>query len=480
MLHAMVTSELRSYLLDRRFIGALIVGATLSAVSIVAGIHAYTWERTERDLHMALRLEAIGVWTERECLPCLRDAGTGWVRPPEVLRPMVGGLSDALGQQVAIRRQPMQYYIHHQPHFQESHFEQHPAQILFGSLDLCLVVTVVFSLMVLLLTHDAVCGEKESGTLRLCASFPVSRATLALAKLTGVSLAVLLPLGLGCLAGSGMMALSLDMTLSAEDWTRAALILLSFGLYLAAWAAFGLWISASCHRRLTAFLSALMLWAVWVLLVPNLTTWAARRLSPARSVYELDRMDEVDRWEIAQAAFMEREDYFSRAITDSTRKANPGWWWDHRFDEANLRVDDVWRKDQASRSDARHLARLARLTEQFRLAALLGLASPLCSIQHLTMDLARTGWHRQARIEAAYRRYHAYYTDYIWQKETASLLQPGSDPRGIVDFALFEPPGDEPVAAPLSRNLAQIIGLFLLVAIGYCGAFVSLLRYDVR
>ena len=50
-----------------------------------------------------------------------------------------------------------------------------PLQRVFPSLDLARVVQVVLSLFVLLLTYDAVCGEKDAGTLRLFGSFGLPR-----------------------------------------------------------------------------------------------------------------------------------------------------------------------------------------------------------------------------------------------------------------------------------------------------------------
>ena len=61
--------------------------------------------------------------------------------------------------------------------------------MLFGVLDLAFIVKVVLSLCVLLFTYDAICGEKEQGTLRLYASYPVSRSAQALAKLAGSTVA---------------------------------------------------------------------------------------------------------------------------------------------------------------------------------------------------------------------------------------------------------------------------------------------------
>ena len=50
-----------------------------------------------------------------------------------------------------------------------------PAHRLFGTLDLAFIVEIVLSISAFMLTFDAVCGEKEAGTLRLQAAFCFNR-----------------------------------------------------------------------------------------------------------------------------------------------------------------------------------------------------------------------------------------------------------------------------------------------------------------
>ena len=102
----------------------------------------------------------------------------------------------------------------------------------------------------LLLIYDAVCGEKEAGTLRLYASFPVRRSSIAMAKLVGSAIAVLVPFAFSFLLASAVMALSPELGLQEEDWGRMAALMIIFVLYLMVFAAFGLWGSATwpCFR----------------------------------------------------------------------------------------------------------------------------------------------------------------------------------------------------------------------------------------
>jgi hypothetical protein len=89
-------------------------------------------------------------------------------KPPTAMSIFIRGLDPALGRSISnintvaqrLRRSPgeMEWLLG-----------------IFPPLDLGLVVQVVWSLFVLLLTYDAVCGEKEAGALRLAASFSVPK-----------------------------------------------------------------------------------------------------------------------------------------------------------------------------------------------------------------------------------------------------------------------------------------------------------------
>ena len=102
-------------------------------------------------------------------------------------------------------------------------------------------------------------------------------------------------------------------------------------------------------------------------------------------------------------------------------------------------------------------------------------------LEHLVMDLARTGWRQQSRIEASFQTFHKYYREYIWEKE-AKLAAVSDAEEGVdlSDFVSFELPPAQPLSEVVRRNLLQIVCLILFIVVGYAGAYVAMLRYDVR
>ena len=76
------------------------------------------------------------------------------------------------------------------------------------------------------------------------------------------------------------------------------ILMFIFAVYLAVFAAFGIWGSALTHRRLTSFLGLLGLWSVWIFILPNLCVRIAQNLEPVNSVYTTEKQAAEVRWEV--------------------------------------------------------------------------------------------------------------------------------------------------------------------------------------
>jgi ABC-type transport system involved in multi-copper enzyme maturation permease subunit len=164
---------------------------------------------------------------------------------------------------------------------------RNPLLVIFPRLDLATVVQVVLSLLALVFAYDAFSGERASGTLALTLANPVSRATLLLGKYLG-AMAVLAPL---LVAGLGLsLAVLLGssyVSLSAGDWLSIVLIALLSLAYLSVMLLLGLLISAATRRPGTSLVTALFVWVVLVLLVPQGASQVAAAVSPLPSARAL-------------------------------------------------------------------------------------------------------------------------------------------------------------------------------------------------
>lgn len=120
-------------------------------------------------------------------------------------------------------------------------------------------------LIALLISHDAIVGEMERGTMLLLLSYPLSRWQVVLGKFLG-HVAIL---GAATLIGYGAAAVALAVAgeaIGAESWRAFAAMILSTVLLGAAFVALGTFVSAVVRARGTAAGIAVGLWLFSVLI----------------------------------------------------------------------------------------------------------------------------------------------------------------------------------------------------------------------
>ena len=77
-----------------------------------------------------------------------------------------------------------------------------PLLNVFSAVDAVLMVQIAFSLFVISIAYDTICGERESGTLALVASNPVSKYHILIGKYVGGMASLLAPLAIGWIAAA--------------------------------------------------------------------------------------------------------------------------------------------------------------------------------------------------------------------------------------------------------------------------------------
>ena len=159
-----------------------------------------------------------------------------------------------------------------------------PLAALFGKMDYLFNVGFVLSIFVLLFTFSGITGEREMGTLRLIASYPVPKWNILLAKITGNYLVFLLPFLVSFLAGLLILNLSCVFPMNAAGTPQVILVI--FGvtvLFLFCMFTFGTLLSVSTNHSITAIVSMLFIWVVFVLIIPKLSPMIAQIIKPVES-----------------------------------------------------------------------------------------------------------------------------------------------------------------------------------------------------
>ena len=336
---------------------------------------------------------------------------------------------------------------------------------MLGSLripDYAYVVNVVLSLLAILFTFDAVCGEKESGTLRLVLSNAVPRHTVLLGKWIGGYVVLLVPF-LVATAGGLVYALARG-AIQAEHAPRIAFLVFVACLYIAVFFNVGLFISTTTSRSATSLLVCLLVWMISILAVPNLAPVTAKILAPTPS---------PDKIHSEKAAVQEEIDLRISRLTMTSGELSYGQ--KIEVEKLNLQKEAERRK---RRWDQYYEERRRR---QSNLAAALGRVSPSACWTYAAASLTNTGVDAYERFHSARRRlgeeFEKVYEDTrkTWRKDR-SKGWPEITADELPNLRVRFPDAGEALGAAL----VDVLLLVILNVIFFMLGFTFFLRYDVR
>lgn len=158
-------------------------------------------------------------------------------------------------------------------------------------IDLSTVVKIILSLLAILLSFDAISGEKEAGTLRLLLSNALPRPILLFGKYTGSMIVLTGSLLIGFLLGTAVLVLISPVGLGGEHWLGLLFLIITSGLYLSLFLLLGLLVSAVTRKAATSLIMLLSIWLFLVIIAPNLGAFIASEAVDIPS--ELEREIEV-------------------------------------------------------------------------------------------------------------------------------------------------------------------------------------------
>jgi len=160
---------------------------------------------------------------------------------------------------------------------------RNPLLGVFSTLDISVVIDVVLSLLAVLLSYDAVSGERERGTLALTLSSSVPRLAVLLGKYLA-AMTLLAPLVLSGLAASALLfVVSCKSVLGIQEALALLIAFVCAVAYLSLVTLTGLTISACSRRSSTSLTACLLVWVVFVLVIPEAASSAASAMRPLPS-----------------------------------------------------------------------------------------------------------------------------------------------------------------------------------------------------
>ena len=152
-------------------------------------------------------------------------------------------------------------------------------------IDWVFIITYLLSFIPLLFTFDALSGERQQGTLRLCLANPISRPVLLIGKFLGTLITVLIPFVFAVLLNLVVISTDNWTQLSAADWGRLGLILLIAFSYAGIFIGLGLMVSAGTREPRVSLVVLLLIWVATVIFMPStLGTLSTKWMPPVQTI----------------------------------------------------------------------------------------------------------------------------------------------------------------------------------------------------
>ena len=483
MFRLIVAKELKEILSSTKFAMTFGVCSLLIVLAFFLGARGYHVGRAQHDAAVSearRQLEGETDW--------LNVSPTVFL-PPQPLAYLAPGISNDIGRTTEVRGRGGF-------RSEGSRFGDDPFLALFRFVDLEFTFQVVLSLLAILFAFDAVCGERERGTLRLSFSQAVPRGTYILGKISGSLLALTVPLLIPLTAGALIFQL-MGVPMSGEDWLRLGLIIFAGMLFIGAILGLSVMVSALTRNSATSFVLLLCLWVVGVLIIPRASVLLAARSVDVPSTDQLlsqrsrlwaqlwrDDQKEINRFMREQMSFPEES--LDPEAQQAAMQAGVAAF--------NQKFDDL------AEERARKIGALdARLNEersnrqrwQQRLALGFARISPASTFSLASAQLAGTSLDLPNQYRAAVSAYQERFAAFQQEKTGRSsggirmvikMSNEEEEEPGAIDLSelpafVWKPP---PVQQVLRAGLFDLSLLAFFNVLFFAGAFLAFLRYDVR
>lgn len=367
--------------------------------------------------------------------------------------------------------------------------------LMFPTLDLVTFVGVIMSLMAIVFGYDAICGEKQSGTLRLMLSYPLPRDSVLIGKWVGGYVMLVLPFVLALVSGALIVAAQTDISLTPAEWIRLATIAGLSLVYVAAFYTLALWVSALTARPSTSIIVLTSIWLVLVLAVPNISDHLAHAIKPSTDPAEMEAR--------RRAAEEEVNEERNAGMSQYDKEQGFGIPWHHDIDwnsfDSKARAYKRWIQECIVSMDAGGAIfdlrdkfddeAEAETSAHIALARNISRVSPFACFAVSAAELADAGTIKHRRFDQALKQYQrALFT--FGLKEQQKHEQYMIDNRILNRYPTWSELRTEPIprmhyappkGSEYMKNIAADVGILAaLIVVSFIWAYAAFVRYDVR
>ena len=366
---------------------------------------------------------------------------------------------------------------------------------LFPEIDLVIFVGLILSLMAIVFGFDAICGEKQRGTLRLVLSYSVPRDTILVSKWIGGYISLVAPYLLTVIGLVGLVLAHPNMTLDAPQWLRLTGIFGLSLLYLAAVYSMALLVSTLTGRAATSIMILVTVWVVFFLIVPNLSAPVAQMVRPVPDVLDLQTQHEQVRREAWQELDEKLREH--RETHNVTREAMNARWSDGPWSDIRRQGVEyqLYVEEEVGAAALEALARVetinephhAKVMSQLRLNRWMARFSPYGSFAMAAAELAGEGGVSHYQFLDGVKDYqntvceHSTKASMFWNQYQLDNQMPPYDwgTHWTEPFPEFRPKSSDQYSY-LQGAIVDAGLLAGLTIVFFLISYVRFIRYDVR
>ena len=333
------------------------------------------------------------------------------------------------------------------------------------------IISVVLSLVAILFTFDAITSERERGTLRLTLSNSISRGTVLVSKFFAALITISIPFLIAALINLFLLYTSGSILLGSSEWGRLGIIVFLAFIYLSIFLALGLLISSRMSNSSTSLTILLLIWTVWVVLLPSTLGAVTSGLQPTMTSDEFD--DRIQNlYDNLNAQYDHRRYDFTPSREIPATEGTLFW--------------SKYITEEAKRNERLNEEHLNAQIAQVQLARSITRISPASSVRYAIESLAGTGFTRHVQFLAHVRRYAGEFRTFLIETDQADPESPHAlgpkegTSQKPVSFASI-PKFEDRISfrGAYTAAATDILLLLLFFAVLFASAFLFFLRVDV-
>lgn len=332
------------------------------------------------------------------------------------------------------------------------------------------VTAVLLSFMGILFTFDSISGEQERGTLRLMLSNSISRSAVICGKFLGAFFTITMPFLIGAIVSISIIYLSGAVPFNSNHWVRLGLIVCVALIYTSIFIFLGILISSRVRESSTSLAILLLIWTVWVVLLPNALGSLGNRLHTRPSAREFMARARDSREDLQGR-------YFAR-IKEPPKRETPAT-------IATALGAEYVNKDAELR-DRLHTGYLSTELRQIQAARSLTRISPAAIVQYAFEGLAGTGLPRHLDFISQTRQYAKQFRQFLIDTDRADPASPhavgipeGTSQKSVNFDAVPKFEDRHRFSVDFNAAIVDLLLLILFLLVLFVGTFLSFLRTEI-